>query len=102
MCVLVVGEIWHQYDGMINKIDGESFFAYLGRKIGLSRQLQDKNDADMEIAISAFLPRWEDVCFDIDQTTAGDVTVDEALKQISQIVYCMKGVQTVSMKILVY
>ncbi|KAI0241296.1 hypothetical protein LSAT2_029936 [Lamellibrachia satsuma] len=89
------GDVWHQYDGMINMESRKGVMARLGSYVGLSTT-QEHSDVNEEIAISAFLPRWEDVCFDMDQATPEDVSVEEALKQISQIHYCMKHTMNVT------
>ena len=82
---------------MVNKCARKSLWS----TIGISKTQQTK---DVEIATSAFLPKWEDVCFNTVEATTTGVTVEEALKQISQIFNCMKNykiVATVSIKIVV-
>ena len=82
---------------MVNKCARRSLLS----TIGISKTQQTK---DVEIATSAFLPKWEDVCFNTIEATTTDVTVEEALKQIHQIFYCMKNdeiVAEVSIKIVV-
>ena len=39
--------------------------------------------SDVEIATLAFLPKWEDVCFNTEQAA------EDTLRQINQIIYCM-------------
>ncbi|KAI0224561.1 hypothetical protein LSAT2_024436 [Lamellibrachia satsuma] len=75
-------EVWHQYDGVINKEADSGVVATI-------KQLWDKNkeqrNREMAIATHAFLPKLETFCTDTNLATA-----EQALRQIYNIRYCMK------------
>ena len=64
---------------------------------------KDQQMKDAKIATSAFLPKWGDVCFNTVEASTRYVTVEEALKQIHQIDYCMNNydMKEVSRKIVI-
>ena len=84
MCFLVVGETLHQYDTVIKEKTTDGFFSTLKKAMGFSPK-----DYNMKMAAVAFLPQWEDVCFNTEATAAAGVSIEDAIRQISQVVYQM-------------
>ena len=86
MCFLVVGENWHQYDTVVKEKTADGLWSTFKKVVGISTK-----DHNVEIATVAFLPQWEDVCFNTEATAAAGVTLEDALRQINQVVYWMKA-----------
>ena len=86
VCLLVVGEIRHQYDTVVKEKTADGFWSSLKKAVGISTK-----DHNVEIATVAFLPQWEDVCFNTEATAAAGVSLEDALRQINQVVYWMKA-----------
>ena len=84
IALFIVDRVWDRYDGMIIK---QPSFHVLD--LILDNEPCTETTNDDTIALLAFLPQVDDICFNVNKMAARDVSVEAALRQISRIQKCM-------------